>query len=379
MAIDDGDEVMARSDEGVWSPNWATHPGDHLAEYIEVNGWSQAEFARIADLSSKLVSTIVARKNPVTPETAIKLERVLGLKAQIWLNLQTNWDLHEARSQDAKRASSESQRAWAARFPLAELKARGALPNTSDESATFGGLLSFLSIGSPDAFEAKLQSLAVQHRQARSHPSSPFHVYSWLKLGEDRARAVELPSFDQERFLSAIQEIRGLTTASASVFEPRMMELCREAGVALVFEKPISKTCLYGSARWLDNDHAVIQMSLRMKTNDHFWWTFFHEAAHIALHRGTNFMDDKDAKGDGAEAEADLWAQELLVGRVKFREFAVQRPRSEAQVTEFASEVGIHPGIIVGMLQHEGFLPFSHLNGLKAAVDWPADVSGETN
>ena len=62
-----------------------------------------------------------------------------------------------------------------------------------------------------------------------------------------------------------------------------MKELCRNAGVALIFEPPISKTCLFGSARWFDTNRAIIQMSLRMKSNDHFWWTFFHEAAHIIL------------------------------------------------------------------------------------------------
>src|SRR4051812_22518860 len=89
-----------------WSPDWATHPGSHLAEYIEVKGWTQAEFARIADLTAKLVSTIVSGKNPVTPETAIKFERVLGLKAEVWLNLQTNWDLFQARAEQDAIASS---------------------------------------------------------------------------------------------------------------------------------------------------------------------------------------------------------------------------------------------------------------------------------
>jgi HTH-type transcriptional regulator/antitoxin HigA len=81
-----------------------------------------------------------------------------------------------------------------------------------------------------------------------------------------------------------------------------------------VFEKQISKTALFGSARWLDADHAIIQMSLRMKSNDHFWWTFFHEAAHILLHRGRNFADDQNGVGDGLEDEADRWAEEMLVG-----------------------------------------------------------------
>lgn len=85
-----------RNEEGSWSPNRATHPGEHLAEHIKARGWSQAEFARFAELTPKLVSTIISGRNPVTPETAIKLERVLGMKAEIWVGLQSNWDLFQA-------------------------------------------------------------------------------------------------------------------------------------------------------------------------------------------------------------------------------------------------------------------------------------------
>ena len=80
-----------------FNPNWTTHPGEHLEEYLEVRGWSQAEFARRAELTPKLVSEIINEKNPVTAETALKFERVLGLKADIWVRLQASYDLFQAR------------------------------------------------------------------------------------------------------------------------------------------------------------------------------------------------------------------------------------------------------------------------------------------
>lgn len=93
--------MTATPNEGQgWSPNWATHPGEHLAEQIESRGWTQAQLARAAGLTPKLVSTIVAGRNPVTPETAIKLERALGMKAEVWTRLQSNWDLAAARARE---------------------------------------------------------------------------------------------------------------------------------------------------------------------------------------------------------------------------------------------------------------------------------------
>jgi HTH-type transcriptional regulator/antitoxin HigA len=350
-----------------WKPNWAVHPGALLEEHLEARGLSQAEFARLAGLTPKLVSTIIKGANPVTAETALRLERVLGLKAYIWTGIQANWELFRARAQ-AKPAPE--LKSWLSLFPVNELRKRSCLPDTRDGGALADALLHLFEIGTPQAYAAKVSALAVHHRRAKAHESSEHHVFTWLMLGERKARQMNVPTFNAHKFDEAVRKIRQLTTQAPNVFEPQMKELCRNAGVALVFEPPISKTCLFGSARWFDADRAIIQMSLRMKTNDHLWWTFFHEAAHITLHRGKNFIDDQNGVGDGAEEQADSWAEEILVGRQRFAAFKATRPNSQAAIKRFAGEIGLHPGIVVGMLQHARVLPFSFLNGLKAKFEW---------
>ena len=353
-------------------PQWATHPGDHLAEYIEERGWSQAEFARLAGLSSKLVSTIINGTNPITPDTALKLEHVLNLKADIWTALQSNWDLFQAREREREAAERDS--VWLKEFPLKELKKLGRLPDTGDLSRLMSDMLTLLGIGTPNACDAKIGSLAVHHRRSRKGTQSPHHMLCWLMLGEEEARTRDLPRYDHDQFLKCCGEIRKLTIHDPEVFEPKMTDLCNKSGVALIFQKPLSKTCVFGSARWLDGERPLIQMSLRMKSNDHFWWTFFHEAAHIILHRGKNFVDDQNGEGDGVETEADRWAEDFLVGRARIEKFVATTRRTKQEVQTFASEVGLHPGIVVGMLQHRNVLPFSYMNDLKARFAWADEL-----
>jgi HTH-type transcriptional regulator/antitoxin HigA len=357
-----------------WAPDWATHPGEHLAEYLEVRGWSQAEFARLADLTPKLVSDIINGKNPVTPDTAIKLERVLGLKDYIWLGLQRDWDLHQAR----QRASEvvPEQKSWLARFPIKEMKAQRLLPDTTSEGTLLDALLRLLGLGDPVAYVAKCHGFAVQHRQSQSFESSPDHVFTWLMLGEQRARAMNLPPFNEATFLKAVREIRGLTREDPKIFQLEMKRLCHEAGVGIIFMKPLGQTRLFGSAWWIDgNQRAVIQMSLRMKTNDHFWWTFFHECGHIMLHRGKNFADDQNASGDGPEAEADRWAETIIYGHKRLSSILADPPVSDLGVRRLADELNLHPGIVVGMLQHYEKLPYRNLNHLKARFQWADEVN----
>jgi HTH-type transcriptional regulator/antitoxin HigA len=351
-----------------WTPDWATHPGDHLEEYLDVRGLRQAEFARLAGITPKLVSEIINRKNPVTPETAIAFEKVLGLKAHIWTGLQSNWDLSQAR----RKASHPSveRTSWLNLFPISELKKREILPDTNDKGAILEELLALFGIGKPEAYPAKLKALAVHHRQATKKNISQHHVYTWLMLGERRARCMNLPAFDEQKFLSAVHRFRSLTCEPPSVFEPVLKSMCAEAGLALILEPPISKTCIFGSARWVDGVYPVIQMSLRMKSNDHFWWTLFHECAHIVLHQGKNFADDHKGKGDGIETEADKWAETILYGEGGVQKIVESRPRSAAAVRKWADRLELHPGLIVGMLQHYGALPYTHLNSLKAKFEW---------
>jgi HTH-type transcriptional regulator / antitoxin HigA len=88
---------MTRKNAKRFQPDWATHPGEHLAEQIEANGWSPTELARRANLPAKLIHDIIEQQTAVTPETALKLEAVLEPKAEIWLGIQSRWELHHAR------------------------------------------------------------------------------------------------------------------------------------------------------------------------------------------------------------------------------------------------------------------------------------------
>src|SRR6266436_10281385 len=117
---------------GEWMPNWAIHPGALLEEHLEARGLSQAEFARLAGLTPKLVSTIIKGVNPVTADTAIRLERVLGLKAYIWTGIQAKWELFQVRT--AAKPAPETK-SWLSLFPINELRRRACLPDTKDERA----------------------------------------------------------------------------------------------------------------------------------------------------------------------------------------------------------------------------------------------------
>ena len=106
-----------------------------------------------------------------------------------------------------------------------------------------------------------------------------------------------------------------------------------EAGVVVVFVPEIQGASVSGVAKWI-GDTPVIMISLKYKTDDQFWFTFFHEAAHILLHSKKQvFIDDGQ---DSGEFEDDAkFLGNLLIPQQFTREFGYLKSR--IAIREFAS------------------------------------------
>ena len=123
---------------------------------------------------------------------------------------------------------------------------------------------------------------------------------------------------------------------------------------------------------------AVIQLTARHKSDDHLWFSFFHEAAHIVLHSKKGFFVDETNGGSDSELEeeANDWASDILVPRKEWQRFVDTSILNEGTVKAFADDQGIAPGIVVGRLQHLGLLPWSRLNDLKVRLEWESPEMG---
>lgn len=352
-----------------YNPDYAAPPGWVLEEMLEAHALSQAEFARRCGRSPKLISEIISGRAPVEPETAIQFEMVLGMDAGIWLGIESDYKLHTARQAEAQRQQEEIE--WYNSFPIAQMTAKGIIAKPESESAGVGMLLAFFGVASLGAWQRRYGVACVAYRHSDSFESSEAALATWLRMGERDAEKQDCAEFNEARFRAVLSEIRGLTTQQLDVFLPEMCRLCNSAGVAFSIVQGLQGTALSGAARWLNPRKALIQQSMRHLRNDHFWFTFFHEAAHLLLHSKKEIFVD-ELKGDGSELEsqANRWAANFLIPRSAWSAFKASQPRSETAVLRFAGQQGIAPGIVVGMLQHDGVIPWENLNGLKRKYVW---------
>jgi HTH-type transcriptional regulator/antitoxin HigA len=361
--------------ESIWQPDWAVAPGEILLEALQERSMTQAELARRIDRPLKTINEIVKGKAAITPDTAIQLERALGISSRLWNGLEADYREHLAR----ERAQLELERdaSWIDRFPVVDLIRNGLIQKKSTKAETLSELLTFFRVSSPSAWSRHWIESGTSFRASPAFEASPESVAAWLRWGEIEAASIESSAFDSQRFREALSVIRTLTRREpfAGVVE-QVRELCAESGVAMVLTPEMKGTHLSGAARWLSSTKALLQLSLRHQSDDHFWFSFFHEAGHILEPtRRRDFIDSAESESlneqqQAAETAADSFARELLVPQEDYESFLRQGSFSSMAIQGFAKEIGISAGIVVGRLQRDNVVPRSHLNNLKRPIRW---------
>ncbi len=357
-----------------FAPDTVSLPGDTLQEALETRGMTQAELAARTGRTPKLVSEIINGKAPISPDTALQLERVLGVPAEFWNNRERRYREVKARLDERQRLSSAVE--WAGLFPLRSMAKLGWIEKRRDKVEQLREVLSFFGVASPDAWEQYWARVSVAYRKSPTFEADDYALAAWLRQGEIEGQSTECAPFQASRLRSVLDRLRPLTRQEPELFEPQLQEMCAGCGVAVALVPELPKIRASGASRWLTPRKALIQVNLRYKTDDHFWFTVFHEAAHV-LHDSKRkvYVDREDLNGGEQEAEANRFAMEKLLAQGKLREFARRNgcpPRfpSKAAIRRFAADVGISPGIVVGQLQHLGLLPHSHCNDLKRKLVW---------
>lgn len=349
-------------------PDVVLPPGETILEELEARGMSQAELAQRTGRTVQNISKIVSGKSPVSAELSLRLERVLGISASTWSNLETLYRDHLARQQ--AEAELKSQLDWLDRFPYRDMIKKGLLPQLKKSPELLERLLHFFSIGSPAEW-----SHTWEQRYAVSFRKSPqgceYALSAWLRAGQLQVEDMALSPYSPTRLEASLGQIRKLTTTNIKAGIKQLRQWALELGLALVFVPSLPNARVNGATYWLRGT-PVVQLSDRYKRDDIFWFTFFHEIGHILLHGKREVFIETGKSESDKEKEADQFAAETLVPPDELRRFAEQaNVYSGRAVTDWAMRLEVSPSIALGQLQHRGYIPKSELNGLHSFFSYP--------
>lgn len=360
-----------------YAPDYAVPPGETLEERLEELWMSQSELARRTGRPEKTINEIIRGKAAITAETATQLERVTGIDARLWLNLET--DYRAALVRQAERERLRDQVGWLDGFPYRSLVKRDLVRDVNDPVDRLIEALRFFGVASVEAWEALWVDTQVAYHHSVAFTSKEKALAAWVRCGEIEAQGIECAPFSKPEFLRVLREIRSMTSQRLDLIWDNLVEMCAGVGVALVFTRQLPGTHVSGSTRWLGQYKAILQLSLRYLSDDQLWFALFHEGAHIVLHGKRERFISVDDVGDPteqeAEAEASDWAAEFLIPRREMASFIQRGAFDLASIRIFAAALGIAPGIVVGQLQRRDILGPSRGNQLKQRYRW--DTSEE--
>lgn len=345
-------------------PNFVIPPGETLLETIEEKGIKQSELAKRTGRPLKTINEIIKGKSSITYETALQFEKVLGIPASFWMNLENNYKQALALENEKEELSKHVD--WLEQFPVKQMITEGWLDKKDDEVEQLDTLLKYFEVASPESFD-QVWEPCVQYRKSQKLKSEPGSLAAWVRKGEIEAEALETSPYNRAKFKQSLQQIRELTNISdPQEFFPKLQQLCADSGVALIFVPELKGCRASGVTKWLYSDKAMIILSARHKTSDHLWFTFFHEAAHILLHgKRQLFIEGEKSDNQAEENEANEYAAEILIPSKKYQKLISFGKPSKREVINFAKEIGISPCIVVGRLQRDKIIPYSYYNDLK--------------
>ena len=349
---------MSTVDSYQFQPDYSIAPGETLRERLEQLGLTQAELAVRANLSSKHVNQIMQGVAPITLETAIVLERITGIPARFWNRREA--DYREGLLRSRPRDLSPADKNWLNSLPIKELKRRKKLPTVNDPARLFDAALTFFGVADRESWERIWRGPVASFRRSKAFASDPGAVVSWLRIAQLEAQDANVGPFSAPAFRKVLQQVRSLTAGG----DPnRLVQMCAEAGVVVVFVPEVKRCRISGAAWWAGPARGVIALSDRYKKDDFFWFTFFHEAAHLLLHSKKETFIDGESDDDLLEDEANRFAADLLIP--PDQALHLRSLTTEAAVVAFAEAMGISPGIVVGRLQHDRIWDWNQGNRLK--------------
>jgi len=336
------------------------------------------ELADALGLSMDDFSSLIEGQRRLTEGDAVILADHLGSTARFWLARDKAYVLDMARLGDD--SSSDAEASWLASMPAASMRKFGWVPKgikgknkLKDEMLAFFGCSTLREWG--HHYSSGIG--AVAFRTSLSLASDGMATLVWLRAGELAVAQRDVPRFDLAAFKKMLPALKKLSAFKRpSSFMPRLVEACQSVGVSLVTART-PDGCRASGASWFNGDgKPVILLSFRHMAEDHFWFTFFHEAAHIVLH-GKNHIDGEGAQMMGTdterqEREANEFAQEVLFPANLREELGKKALRPRA-VIAIARAADVTPGIIVGQLQRTGALDHAQLNFLKRRYRWGDD------
>lgn len=347
------------------------HPGETLKEVLEDRGMTQRELAIRTGFTEKHISTIIKGKKGISPNFAKSLEYALDIDASFWYNLQTEYEQEVVELNQANDISTDELKILKnLKQIIAYFIEKHNIEEEDSESVVVLKLRKILNVGRL----TYIPQLSMQgaFRASDTNMVDPYVLCAWQRICELKLEDVNVEnSLDIDLLKQYIPQIKGLMFQEPNKMRKELKKIFADCGIAFNIVRHFKGAPVQGFIKRTDDGKMLLCMTLRQAFADIFWFTLFHEIAHILNGDVKNYYCDFDFSKDEIEENADAFARETLLSKKDFDKFIQEHDHTSLQsIRKFASQQNVPVYIVVGRLQKEGIIDYSMHADVKVRYKW---------
>lgn len=329
----------------------AFSPGEYIQDELEARGWMQSDLADILGRNPATISQIISGRQPINPTLAKQLGAAFGTSAQVWMNLQSAYELWREQHADTDKVERKSK--LYALAPVKELIKRHWIEPSESIDVLEHNVCEFLEIADVGA----QPSIGYAARKSGTSQTPSPALIAWLKQAKRGAQIVPAQRYSDKKLSDVLPKLRALMQTADGVRD--VPKVLAEAGVRFVVVEHLPQTRVDGATFWLENS-PVIVMSLRYDRLDNFWHTLLHEIDHVLHGEGKSapcideLVEGETISRSPEEQRCETFAATFSIPREELDSFIMRvRPYfTPEKATGFALRMKVHPAIAAGQIRN---------------------------
>ena len=347
-------------------------PGAVLDEKLKESGMSRKELSTRTGVTEKHICTVLNGDRGISTAFARKLGYVFENTAY-WVNLQAEYDNEQLRIQEENSVSAEE---IAILKPLHDIiqyfVEQGYMHNNCGDVSKVMQLRVLLNISDLTQIPKITYNAAYRAQLSENVRVDPYVLFAWQRLCEMETEHIPVSThLDKELLKSYLPKLKSMMFGNIGSGIQELQELLGKCGVAFQVVRNFRGAPVQGFIKESSAGKMILCLTIRRKRADSFWFTLFHEIAHVLYGDYAVRFVDFDSTASSIEARADDFARDILISPDQYYQFIRTNDcTSWPSIEQFAKKIGVQPFIVLGRLQNDGILDWSDYSNKVAKYVW---------
>lgn len=347
------------------------HPGDTIKELLEENNMSQEELAERTSFSPKHISEVVNGKKRISASLAKGLEYVFGINTTFWLNLQSIYDKEMLEFEEKNNITKEEIEISKKIEPILKYAySLNLIDKYNNDIERVILARSFCKINNLSNIE-KILKLQVAYKRIDKQKIDDYILYAWQRICELLASKEEIENeYNKEKLINNIEKIKLIMfEENTNLMISKMKEILKECGIIFQVVEYFQGAPIQGFIE-KNNENIILSITTKESYANIFWYTIFHEIAHILNDDIQTNKIDYYIENSKIEEKADIIAKNILIKEDTYKEFIKNNNFTKEEIKNFSKKNNIREFILIERLEKDNLISYNLYKDLKISYEW---------